>query len=63
MCHFQDVYNASMQEYAESYLRTLEEGGSGRFQHTIWPEHCLVGTDVGVKDSQSMVAQKDINRA
>jgi hypothetical protein len=30
------------QAYTETYLRKLEEGAGDRFQHTIWPEHCLV---------------------
>lgn len=31
------------QEWAETYVKQLEKGG--RFQLTIWPEHCLVGSE------------------
>ena len=30
-------------DWARHYIKSLEEGG--RFKHTIWPEHCLIGTD------------------
>ena len=37
----------ALQEYAEEYTKKLEEGataGSSKFQHIIWPEHCLIGS-------------------
>lgn len=35
-------YVFGLQEYVQGYLHKLEADGSGRFQHIIWPEHCLV---------------------
>ena len=34
---------ASQQGYTLSYLKALEAGG--RYPHTIWPEHCFIGTE------------------
>lgn len=33
----------ALKEYAEEYTRQLE-ASSGKFQHIIWPEHCLIGS-------------------
>lgn len=33
----------TLKEYAEDYTRQLE-ASSGKFQHIIWPEHCLIGS-------------------
>lgn len=36
--------STAVQEAAETYLRRLEEEGRmDTSEHTIWPEHCLVG--------------------
>jgi len=32
-----------LKEYAEKYTQQLE-ASSGKFQHIIWPEHCLIGS-------------------
>ena len=33
----------ALKEYAKEYTRQLE-ASSGKFQHMIWPEHCLIGS-------------------
>jgi len=38
-----DDKEVDLYQYAIQYLTQLE--ASGRFNHTIWPEHCLMGTD------------------
>ncbi len=32
-----------LRSYAESYTKQLEASG-GKFQHIVWPEHCLIGS-------------------
>lgn len=37
------LQDAETQAWSKNYVRALRKGG--RFPHTIWPEHCLIGTD------------------
>ena len=50
----------SLQGYCLKYTRRLEAGG--KFKLTIWPDHCLIGSDGHAiqKDIQEAVREWDI---
>lgn len=42
LCGKWSAADENLKHYVENYIKQLDT--TGKFQHTIWPEHCVIST-------------------